>query len=83
MANQTKSKSKHLMNCMKTLTLVTMKDYEFMPHLKESKFLSTGCLDLFVIQLSQGSKHVNNDDDDDDDSIQYFDSAKKPNFCKI
>jgi hypothetical protein len=49
-----------------------MKDYEFMPHLKESKFLSTGCLDLFVIQLSQGSKHVN-----DDDSIQYFDSAKK------
>jgi hypothetical protein len=51
-----------------------MKDYEFMPHLKESKFLSTGCLDLFVIQLSQGTKHVN---DDDDDSIQYFDSAKK------
>jgi hypothetical protein len=45
-----------------------MKDYEFMPHLKESKFLSTGCLDLFVVQLSQGSKHVN--DDDDDDSIQ-------------
>ena len=51
-----------------------MKDYEFMPHLKESKFLSTGCLDLFLVQLSQGSKHVK---DDDDDSIQYFDSAKK------
>jgi hypothetical protein len=47
-----------------------------MPHLKESKFLSTECLDLFVIQLSQGSKHVN-DDNDDDDSIQYFNSAKK------
>jgi len=49
-----------------------MKDHEFILHLKESKFLSTGCLDLFVVQLSQGSKHVN-----DGDSIQYFESAKK------